>query len=41
MILIRFAIGTFSLALLAMALTVGPPASQHAGPAPPVAVMHH
>ena len=41
MLLLRFAIGTFSLALLGMAFTLGPPPTQHINPTLHVAVMHH
>ena len=41
MLLLRFAIGTFSLALLGMAFTLGPPPSQRDIPASRIALMHH
>ena len=41
MLLLRFAIGTFSLTLLGMAFTLGPTPSQHDIPVPHVVLMHH
>ncbi len=39
MILIRFAIGTFSFALLGMAFALAPAPSQHHNPIPDIAVV--